>query len=175
MSTPSRRAIRLRLRSKVILISLLLVFIPLIAVWSIGIYEDLALRQMTGQVRELANLLSQELVKRELTFSNLDKDRDWLTNYAKKNHVMVRLVDAALGGDLATARATHERLFPLMMVNFIESNPIPVKAALAEMGLLQARYRLPLVPPEASARDRITDVLQDLGLLADAPRRASSG
>ena len=88
---------------------------------------------------------------------------------------MVRLVDAALGGDLATARATHERLFPLMMVNFIESNPIPVKAALAEMGLLQARYRLPLVPPEASARDRITDVLQDLGLLADAPRRASSG
>jgi 4-hydroxy-tetrahydrodipicolinate synthase len=88
---------------------------------------------------------------------------------------MVRLVDAALGGDLATARATHERLFPLMMVNFIESNPIPVKAALAEMGLLQARYRLPLVPPEASARDRIADVLQALGLLADAPRRASSG
>ena len=86
---------------------------------------------------------------------------------------MVRLVDAALGGDLTTARATHERLFPLMMVNFIESNPIPVKAALAEMGLLQARYRLPLVPPEASARDRITDVLQALGLLTDAPRRAS--
>ena len=88
---------------------------------------------------------------------------------------MVRLVDAALGCDLATARATHERLFPLMMVNFIESNPIPVKAALAEMGLLQARYRLPLVPPEASARDRIADVLQALGLLTDAPRRASSG
>ncbi len=88
---------------------------------------------------------------------------------------MVRLVDAALGCDLATARATHERLFPLMMVNFIESNPIPVKAALAEMGLLQARYRLPLVPPEASARDRIADVLQTLGLLTDAPRRASSG
>ena len=88
---------------------------------------------------------------------------------------MVRLVDAALGGDLTTARATHERLFPLMTVNFIESNPIPVKAALAEMGLLQARYRLPLVPPEASARDRIADVLQALGLLADAPRRASSG
>lgn len=88
---------------------------------------------------------------------------------------MVRLVDAALGGDLTTARATHERLFPLMMVNFIESNPIPVKAALAEMGLLQARYRLPLVPPEASARNRIANVLQALGLLTDAPRRASSG
>ena len=88
---------------------------------------------------------------------------------------MARLVEAALSGDLSTARSIHERLFPLMMVNFVESNPIPVKAALAEMGLLQARYRLPLVPPEASAKDHIADVLRELGLLTDAPQRASSG
>ena len=88
---------------------------------------------------------------------------------------MARLVEAALGGDLATARSIHDRLFPLMRVNFIESNPIPVKAALAQMGLLQARYRLPLVPPEASAQDRITEVLGTLGLRADTPRPASSG
>ena len=88
---------------------------------------------------------------------------------------MARLVDAALDGDMATARSMHERLYPLMKVNFIESNPIPVKAALAEMGLLQARYRLPLVPPEASARARIAEILGMLGLLADTPRPASSG
>ena len=88
---------------------------------------------------------------------------------------MTRLVDAALDGDMATARSIHERLYPLMKVNFIESNPIPVKAALAEMGLLQARYRLPLVPPEASARARIAEILGMLGLLADTPRPASSG
>ena len=65
---------------------------------------------------------------------------------------MASLVGAALGGDFDTARAVHERLFPLMQINFIESNPIPVKAVMTEMGLLSAAtYRLPLVPPGAAA------------------------
>ncbi len=72
---------------------------------------------------------------------------------------MAALVDHAAGGDFAAARAAHERLLPLMQVNFVESNPIPVKAAMAELGLLDPHYRLPLVPPAPAARARIAEVL----------------
>ena len=77
---------------------------------------------------------------------------------------MAQLVSAALASDVETARALHQRLLPLMQVNFVESNPIPVKAALAVMELVDARYRLPLVPPTAASRQRIVDVLAELGL-----------
>ena len=89
---------------------------------------------------------------------------------------MTSLVDAALGGDFGTARSVHERLLPLMQVNFIESNPIPVKAVMAEMGVLtSANYRLPLVPPEPAARQRIADVVRELGLGGPGLREAASG
>jgi 4-hydroxy-tetrahydrodipicolinate synthase len=88
---------------------------------------------------------------------------------------MAELVDAALAGDFLAARATHERLFPLMQINFVESNPIPVKAALAEMGLMSAHYRLPLVVPQEPSRRRIAEVLRDLGLLNGVPRKSPSG
>ena len=52
-----------------------------------------------------------------------------------------------------------------MDVNFVESNPIPVKAAMALMGLLEPVWRLPLVPPLAANTTRIEEVLRDLGLL----------
>ena len=77
---------------------------------------------------------------------------------------MSQMVRAALDNDFAAARAVHARLLPLMQVNFIESNPIPVKAALAELGLIEESYRLPLVPPQPAARAQITAVLKDLGL-----------
>ena len=89
---------------------------------------------------------------------------------------MASLVDSALGGDFGTARSVHERLLPLMQVNFIESNPIPVKAVMAEMGVLtSANYRLPLVPPEPAARQRIADVVRELGLGGPGLREAASG
>ncbi len=72
------------------------------------------------------------------------------------------------GGDCAGARAIHRRYQPLMEVNFVESNPIPVKAALAEMGLLEPVWRLPLVPPKAENRARIRAVLESLGLVQRA-------
>ena len=77
---------------------------------------------------------------------------------------MAALVDRAAAGDLAAARATHERLLPLMQVNFVESNPIPVKAAMAELGLLDLHYRLPMCPPAPAARARIAEVLKQTGL-----------
>ena len=79
---------------------------------------------------------------------------------------MTRLVRAALSGDFASARQLQRQYTPLMDVNFIESNPIPVKAALAVMGLLEPVWRLPLVPPSAASQSKIESVLQQLGLLA---------
>ena len=77
---------------------------------------------------------------------------------------MAALVDLAAAGDFRAARAAHERLLPLMQVNFVESNPIPVKAALAAMGLIEEAYRLPMAPPAPASRARIAEVLRELGL-----------
>ena len=73
--------------------------------------------------------------------------------------LMVRLTESALCGDWETARDVHYRLLPLMEANFIESNPGPVKAAMAILGLLEERLRLPLVPVQSSTRDRLRQVL----------------
>ena len=77
---------------------------------------------------------------------------------------MTRLTKLCLEGDFSAARSVHRRYAPLMEVNFVESNPIPVKAAMAEMGLLEPVWRLPLVPPKAENRARIRGVLESLGL-----------
>jgi 4-hydroxy-tetrahydrodipicolinate synthase len=79
---------------------------------------------------------------------------------------MSRLVEMAEGGDFAGARALHQQFFPLMLVNFIESNPIPVKSAMASMGLLEEVYRLPMVPPRPASKQRIDLVLQSLNVVA---------
>jgi 4-hydroxy-tetrahydrodipicolinate synthase len=83
---------------------------------------------------------------------------------------MVQLLELAEKGDFAGARRLHMWLLPLIQVNFVESNPIPLKAAMAAMGLLEESYRLPLVPPGPAARDKIMKVLQDLKLLGSAAR-----
>ncbi len=77
---------------------------------------------------------------------------------------MSRLVEMAERGDFAGARALHQQLLPLLLVNFIESNPIPVKSAMASMGLLEEVYRLPMVPPGPRSKQRIEGVLQALGV-----------
>jgi 4-hydroxy-tetrahydrodipicolinate synthase len=71
---------------------------------------------------------------------------------------MARMVEHAEQGDFAGARQIHNQLLPLMLVNFIESNPIPVKAAMAAMGLIEEVYRLPLVAPGAVSREKIMRV-----------------
>jgi 4-hydroxy-tetrahydrodipicolinate synthase len=79
---------------------------------------------------------------------------------------MSQLTRLALNGDFSGARAIHRRYHSLMEINFVESNPIPVKAAMAEMGLLEAAWRLPLVAPKAENRARIRAVLEALGLVS---------
>ena len=87
---------------------------------------------------------------------------------------MAQMVEAAERGDFKAARALHTRLLPLMLVNFVESNPIPVKAAMARMGLLEEVYRLPMVPPREASRQKIEQVLSDLGLVTVRLRQAAS-
>ncbi len=73
---------------------------------------------------------------------------------------MVQMVEAAERGDFAAARAMHNRLLPLMQVNFCESSPGPVKFAMAEMGLCEANYRLPMVPVSEASQVKIKSVLR---------------
>ena len=78
---------------------------------------------------------------------------------------MSALTRHALAGDFAGARQIHRRFLPLMEINFVESNPIPVKTALAEMRLLEPVWRLPLVAPKPENRARIRAVLETLNLI----------
>ena len=78
---------------------------------------------------------------------------------------MTQLTRLALEGDFAGARRLQRRYQPLMEVKFVESNPIPVKAAMAEMGLLLPVWRLPLVAPKAESQARIHSVLTSTGIL----------
>jgi 4-hydroxy-tetrahydrodipicolinate synthase len=78
---------------------------------------------------------------------------------------MSKMVEAAERDDFETARAIHQRLLPLMQINFVEANPQPVKAAMAAMGLLEESYRLPVVSPKAESKEKILRVLRDMQLI----------
>ncbi|HEX3127996.1 MAG TPA: 4-hydroxy-tetrahydrodipicolinate synthase [Thermoanaerobaculia bacterium] len=80
-------------------------------------------------------------------------------------YAMSRLTSLCMKGDFPAARDLHRRLHALMDINFIESNPGPVKSALAMMGLIEPVYRLPAVPPRPESVKKIEAVLSDLGLI----------
>jgi 4-hydroxy-tetrahydrodipicolinate synthase len=82
--------------------------------------------------------------------------------------MMSRLNDLALAGRWDEARALHYRLLPLMEGNFIESSPGPVKAGLALMGLIEENLRLPLVPVQEKTRQRMREILTEVGLLKES-------
>ncbi|MDQ6759969.1 MAG: 4-hydroxy-tetrahydrodipicolinate synthase [Acidobacteriota bacterium] len=79
---------------------------------------------------------------------------------------MTQLAQRALANDFQAARKLQREYLSLMEVNFIESNPIPVKAGMGLMGLLEPVYRLPMVPPSAGSLAKIEKILESLGLLA---------
>lgn len=76
----------------------------------------------------------------------------------------VQLVDAALRGDWTQARRLHYELLPLFRALFLETNPIPVKAALAMLGICRDELRLPLVPMSSAPREQLRAVLRQYGL-----------
>lgn len=86
---------------------------------------------------------------------------------------MAHIAKLANANDFAAARELHNRWFPLMEVNFIETNPIPVKSALALMGLCEPVFRLPLVPPKSENLAKIRNVLESTGLLTQKIYAAS--
>ena len=88
---------------------------------------------------------------------------------------MTDLAQLCLRGDFASARRIQQRLLPLMQVLFIESNPIPVKAALAALGQIQPVYRLPLVALHPDNYAKVVKVLEQLQLLGGDERKHAAG
>jgi 4-hydroxy-tetrahydrodipicolinate synthase len=74
------------------------------------------------------------------------------------------VVSAALDGDFAQAKDLHDVLYPFFRGIFIETNPIPIKAAMAERGLLREEYRLPLCPISADARKKLLEIMNGAGI-----------
>jgi 4-hydroxy-tetrahydrodipicolinate synthase len=80
-------------------------------------------------------------------------------------HEMAEMTRAALNNDWDTARRLQRKYLPLMQANFIESNPLPVKAALAMMERIQEVYRLPLLPIRRDTRSKLQRVMTEVGLI----------
>jgi 4-hydroxy-tetrahydrodipicolinate synthase len=79
---------------------------------------------------------------------------------------MANMTRAALNNDWTTARGIHRKYLALMQANFIESNPLPVKAVLAMMGKIEENYRLPLLPMRRDTRSKLQKIVMDAGLIA---------
>ena len=88
---------------------------------------------------------------------------------------MADLVSLCAAGDFAAARRIHRRLYPLMQVLFVETSPIPVKAALAALGLIQPVYRLPLVPMQPENRAKLERILESLQLPLEKVKAYAAG
>ncbi len=110
-----------------------------------------------------------------LTFAMLALGADGLVSVASNEAPgpLSKLVDDALAGRWDEARTQHYRWLPLMDVNFVESSPGPVKAAMALMGLLEENLRLPLVPVTEKTRARVREVLTESGLLGESTHVAA--
>jgi 4-hydroxy-tetrahydrodipicolinate synthase len=85
-----------------------------------------------------------------------------VSNQAPKQ--MTELTRLCLGGNFEKARVLQQKLFKLMKLNFIETNPIPIKAGMAMMGMMEEAYRLPLVPMAPENRQKLKSAMIELGL-----------
>jgi len=138
-----------------------------------GIENIVAVKEASGNVAQMANLCAT-LPPDFTVLSGDDAITLALAGLGGKGIIsvasneipaqMAALAQACVDGRFDDARALQRKWLPLMEMNFVESNPIPVKWALARMGLLQPVYRLPLVPPSPASRERIDAVLREYGL-----------
>ena len=123
-------------------------------------------------IKEASGDLSRvgELARRLAVYSGCDESALWAIALGAKGVIsvaanvvpdkMTRLTHAALEGDMDAAEALHRALTPLTRSLFLEPNPIPVKAALAEMGRIQEHLRLPLVPMSKANREILRNILK---------------
>ena len=84
------------------------------------------------------------------------------------------MMTAALKGDWIMARQLHRRCYPLMIANFWETNPGPVKCVLSMMGRIQENYRLPMVPVQPATRVRLETLAREMGLLSSVSATAAA-
>lgn len=138
-------------------------------------YENIvAIKEASGNLSQIMEILRE----RPVNFSLLSGDdavtlplialgAEGIVSVASNEipDLMSRMTNLALDGKWGEARQLHYRILPLMEVNFIESSPGPVKAAMAMMGLLEENFRLPLVPITEKSRARVREVVKELGLI----------
>jgi 4-hydroxy-tetrahydrodipicolinate synthase len=134
-------------------------------------------KEASGNIAQMANILHQ-VPDRFAVFSGDDAVTLPLIALGGRGLIsvasneipaeMTELVRRGLANDFPAARQLQRKYVPLMEINFVETNPIPVKAAMAMMGLLEPVWRLPMVPPKPESRARIEKVLAELGLLTHA-------
>ena len=133
----------------------------------------MAVKEASGNIGQMANVI-QEVPPNFAVLSGDDAITIPLIALGGKGIIsvvsneipgeMTQLAQAALRGDFEGARAIQRRFLPLMNVNFVESNPIPVKAAMAAMGLLEPVWRLPMCAPAPASVEKIEKVLDSVGL-----------
>jgi 4-hydroxy-tetrahydrodipicolinate synthase len=140
-----------------------------------------AIKEASGNLSQIMEILRERPAgfrvlsgDDSLTFPLMALGADGLVSVASNvaPELMSRMVDLALAGNWAEARQLHVKLLPLMEVNFIESSPGPVKAALAMMGFIEEVYRLPMVAIQEQSRSRVRQALSELGLLKTAASSA---
>jgi len=134
----------------------------------------IAVKEASGNIEQIMTILRDrpETLRvlsgdDSMTFPMLALGGDGIISVASNQvpDVMATLCATAFAGDWDAARAIHNRYLELMRVNFIAPNPVPVKAAMAEMGLIHDVLRSPLLPMADEQRPRLRAVLTDLGLL----------
>src|SRR5262249_22574700 len=140
-----------------------------------GIDNIVGVKEASGNIAQIANVL-HEVPERFIVLSGDDAVTIPLMSLGGRGIIsvvsneipaeMTELAQCCLDGDYTRARAVQRQYLPLMNVNFIESNPMPVKAAMAVMGLLEPVWRLPMVPPSPAAQQKIEKVLESVGLMA---------
>lgn len=136
-----------------------------------------AVKEASGNMGQIADLLN----RRPETLSVLSGDDplilpvmalggDGIISVAANQvpRAVKQLVEAVFAGNLTEARRVHNQYYELFNMNFVESNPIPVKYTLAKMGLIEEVYRLPLVPASEGSKAKLDGVLQKLGLIKEA-------
>lgn len=142
----------------------------------------IAVKEASGNIEQIMTILRDRPATLRvlsgddsLTYPMLAMGGDGIISVASNQvpDVMARLCAAAFAGDWETARAVHFQYLELMRVNFIAPNPVPVKAAMAEMGLIHDVLRQPLLPMAEEQRPRLRAALRGVGLLADEPATAA--
>ena len=133
-----------------------------------------AIKEASGNREQIGKIIANA-PEGFLVFSGNDDDTLWMMQQGGAGIISVAsnvapehmsdFIGAIREGDMAKAETLNEKLAPLFTNCFVESNPIPTKAAMAAMGLIENELRLPLVPSQQSTYDLMVETISPLGLI----------